>query len=184
MARRSAGLFFFIEAIKGGVDVFEMHSHWWEPTARAAIIYGALLVLVRISGRRTVGQFTPFDLLVVMLLSESVSSGLNGGDDSVTGAVIAAATLVALNMGIAFMTSRNARAKTLFDGDPVLIGRNGDFFLDVMKAHRIPVADAIQALREADCEVADMQAAVLEPDGQISILKDSKNLTGVAPNKG
>lgn len=65
--------------------MFEMTSHWWEPIARAAIVYGVLLLLVRISGRRTVGQFTPFDLLVVMLLSESVSSALSGGESSVTG---------------------------------------------------------------------------------------------------
>ena len=48
--------------------MFELSSSWWEPPARAAIIYAVLLLLVRLSGKRTVGQFTPFDLLVVMLL--------------------------------------------------------------------------------------------------------------------
>jgi uncharacterized membrane protein YcaP (DUF421 family) len=132
-----------------------------------------LLVLVRVSGRRTVGQFTPFDLLVVMLLSESVSNALNGDEKSVTGGLLAAATLVALNIGIAFLTSRSARARDMVEGNPVLIGRNGNFLLDVLQAHRIPLTDALQALREADCELKDMKAAVLETDGQISILKDS-----------
>ena len=59
------------------LEFFELHSEWWELPLRAAIIYSVLLLLLRVSGRRTVGQFTPFDLLVVMLLSESVSSGLN-----------------------------------------------------------------------------------------------------------
>jgi uncharacterized membrane protein YcaP (DUF421 family) len=137
------------------------------------IIYGALLVLVRVSGRRTVGQFTPFDLLVVVLLSESVSSGLNGGEESVTGALLAAATLVALNVAVAFATSRSAGLQTLVEGRPVLVGRDGKIFDEVLKKHRVPVADVEQALREADCEQSDMKYACLEADGQISILKDT-----------
>ena len=153
--------------------MFEITTHWWEPSARAIIIYSALLVLVRLSGRRTVGQFTPFDLLVVMLLSESVSSGLSGGENSVTGGLLAAFTLVSVNVGVAFVTSRSERARAIVEGGPVLIGRDADFFHEVMKANRIPLIDAFQALREADCELKDMRAAILETDGRISILKDT-----------
>lgn len=153
--------------------MFEINTHWWGPSARAIIIYAVMLILVRISGRRTVGQFTPFDLLIVMLLSESVSTALNGGENSVTGGLLAAATLVILNVGVAFVTSRSERVRTMVEGYPVLIGRDAVFFLKVMKAHRIPLTDALQALRESDCEIKDMKAAVLETDGQISILKDS-----------
>lgn len=153
--------------------MFEINTHWWEPSVRAIIIYAVLLTLVRISGRRTVGQFTPFDLLIVMLLSESVSNALSGGEKSVTGGLLAAATLVVLNVGVAFITSRNDRMRIMVEGSPVLIGRDGDFFLDIMKQHRIPFADALQALREADCEFQDMRAAILETDGQISILQDA-----------
>lgn len=53
-----------------------MTTSWWELALRAAIIYVALLVMVRLSGMRTVGQFTPFDLLVILLLSEGVSNAL------------------------------------------------------------------------------------------------------------
>ena len=153
--------------------MFEMTTHWWEPVARAAIVYAVLLILVRISGRRTVGQFTPFDLLVVMLLSESVSSALSGSENSITGGLLAATTLILMNMGIAYVTSRNDRARAVVEGCPVLMGRDGDFFLEVLKAHRIPLMDALQALRESDCELKEMKAAILETDGRISILKDS-----------
>jgi len=155
--------------------MFDLQAAWWELPLRAVIIYGALLVMVRVSGRRTVGQFTPFDLLVVMLLSESVSSGLNGGEDSVTGGLLAAATLVALNVAVAFATSRSARLQTLMEGRPVLVGRDGKIFGEVLRRHRVPVADVEQALREADCEQSDMKYACLEADGQISILKDTAN---------
>lgn len=153
--------------------MFEITTHWWEPSARALVVYAVLLILVRISGRRTVGQFTPFDLLVIMLLSESVSGALNGGENSVSGGLFAAGTLVLLNMGVAYATSRSDRARTVLEGSPVLIGRDGDFFLQVLLAHRIPFTDALQALREADCELKDMKAAILETNGQISILKGS-----------
>ena len=154
--------------------MFDLQAAWWELPVRAAVIYGALLVMVRVSGRRTVGQFTPFDLLVVMLLSESVSSGLNGGEESVTGGLLAAATLVALNVAVAFATSRSQRLQNLMEGRPVLVGRDGKIFNEVLKKHRIPVCDVEQALREADCDQADMQYACLETDGQISILKEAK----------
>jgi uncharacterized membrane protein YcaP (DUF421 family) len=153
--------------------MFDLQAEWWELPVRAAVIYGALLVMVRVSGRRTVGQFTPFDLLVVMLLSESVSSGLNGGEESVTGGLLAAATLVALNVLIAFATSRSARLQTLMEGRPVLVGRDGKVFGEVLRKHRVPLGDVEQALREADCGQADMKFACLEADGKISILKEA-----------
>lgn len=151
--------------------MFELTAPWWDPLVRAVLVYAALLVLVRVSGRRTVGQFTPFDLLVVMLLSESASSALNGGDNSVTGGLLQAATLVALNLGIATLTSCNKRTLALMEGRPVLIGGEGRFYPEVMRAYRLSLADGYQALREADCELGDMTAAVLETDGTISILK-------------
>jgi uncharacterized membrane protein YcaP (DUF421 family) len=155
--------------------MFDLQAAWWELPLRAVVIYGALLAMVRFSGRRTVGQFTPFDLLVVMLLSESVSSGLNGGEESVTGGLLAAATLVLLNIAIAFATSRSARLQTLMEGRPVLVGRDGTIFGEVLKKHRIPVGDLEQALREADCDQADMKFACLEADGKISILKEASD---------
>lgn len=155
--------------------MFDLQSEWWELPLRAVIIYSALLVMVRFSGRRTVGQFTPFDLLVVMLLSESVSSGLSGGEESVTGGLLAAATLVALNVAVAFATSRSAGLQTLVEGRPVLVGRDGKIFGEVLKKHRVPMSDVEQALREADCDQAEMKYACLEADGQISILKEASS---------
>lgn len=153
--------------------MFELNLDWWELPLRAAIIYGALLVMVRLSGRRTVGQFTPFDLLVVMLLSESVSSALNGGDDSVTGGLLAAITLVGLNVLVAFITSRSRKTQAVLEGHAILIGRDGKIFGDVLRAQRVPVCDVEQALREADCDLEDMKYAFLESDGKISILQAS-----------
>jgi uncharacterized membrane protein YcaP (DUF421 family) len=121
--------------------MFDLDLPWWEFIARGAIVYCFLLAMVRITGKRTIGQFTPFDLLIVMLLSEAVSNSLTGGDQSLTGGLIIASTLIALNVAIAVATSRSRRIADLVDGRPVLLGRDGKIFDDVVKSCRVAEGD-------------------------------------------
>lgn len=151
--------------------MFELELPWWELVTRAALTYAALLLLVRVSGKRTVGQFTPFDLLIVMLLSESVSNGMLGGDDSLAAGLLVATTLIALNLAAAFATSRSERLERLLDGEPVIVGRDGRPFDQVLRRHRISRGDFDKALRQADCDLARMKLAILEHDGHISVLR-------------
>jgi uncharacterized membrane protein YcaP (DUF421 family) len=151
--------------------MFVPNLPWWEFVVRAAVIYAALLVMVRISGKRTVGQFTPFDLLVVMLLSEGVSNSLSADDSSLGGALLVAGTLVALKAIIGLLASRSRRVQVLVEGDSVVIGREGKLLRPTMIRHRISEADVEEALRHADCEVSEMQIAVLESTGEISVMK-------------
>lgn len=144
-----------------------------ELVIRAAVVYLALLILVRLSGKRTLGQFTPFDLLVVMLLSESVSAALSGGDNSLAGGLILAGTLIALNLAVAFATARNEKLEALIQGRAVLVGRNGEVYKNILQAQHISMADFDQALRQMNCELKDMHCAFLEADGSISVLKKS-----------
>lgn len=152
--------------------MFDIDLPWWELVVRGAVIYVFLLVMVRITGKRTVGQFTPFDLLVVMLLSEAVSPALTGGEEGVAGGIIVATTLIVLNMIIAFATSRSRKIADMVDGIPVLLGRDGKIFDDVVKRNRVAEGDVEQALREADCPLHKMKCAFLEPDGKITILQN------------
>jgi len=151
--------------------MFDLQLPWWEFVVRAALVYFALLAMVRLSGKRTVGQFTPFDLVVVMLLAEAVSDSLRGGDESLTGGLIAAVTLVFADMLIAHLTARSRKLDALMQGNPVLIGRDGVIYKDVLRRERVPEADVEQALRSADCLLEDMRMAILEADGSINILK-------------
>src|SRR5690606_24851567 len=111
--------------------MFDLSIPWWEFIVRAGAVYLVLLVMVRVTGKRTVGQFTPFDLIVVMLLSEGVSNSLTGGDESLGGGLIIAATLVALDMVIAVVTSRSKKMDRAIQGSPVLVGRDGVIYDDV-----------------------------------------------------
>jgi uncharacterized membrane protein YcaP (DUF421 family) len=151
--------------------MFDMDLPWWEFVVRGGAVYAALLVMVRVTGRRTIGQFTPFDLLVVMLLSEAVSNSLSGGDNSLVGGLLVATTLIVLNAGVALLSSRSKRMAAIFDGSAILIGRDGQFFDKVVKRCRLAEGDIEEALREADCPLHKMQCAFLEADGSISILK-------------
>lgn len=151
--------------------MFEMQAPWWEFVVRASVVYLVLLAMVRVSGKRTVGQFTPFDLVVVMLLSEAVSGSINGQDESLPGGLIAAATLIALDVLIAVGSSRSRRFDAAVQGKAVLVGRDGVIYEDVLKRQRVPRSDIDKALHEADCELANMRVAILEADGNINILK-------------
>ena len=151
--------------------MFDMDLPWWEFIVRGAVVYLVLLVMVRLSGRRTVGQFTPFDLLVMLLLSEAVSNSLSGGDDSLGGGLIIAATLLALNTAVAMLSANNRGMAKVLDGSAVLIGRDGQFFDKIVRRCHITEADLEQALRAADCPRQDMQTAFLEADGDITIQK-------------
>lgn len=154
--------------------MFDLKMAWWEFPARAALIYLVLLLMVRLSGKRTVGQFTPFDLLVVMLLSESVSNGLGGDDDSVTGGLLGALTLVLLNGLLGLLSARSAKFDALIEGTAVLVGRDGQILKAALRRERVGEADMHKALREADCGLDEMARAYLEADGQITVLKKRK----------
>lgn len=151
--------------------MFDLSLPWWEFILRGMIVYCALLVLVRLSGKRTVGQFTPFDLLVVMLLSEAVSNSLSGGDDSVSGGLLIAGTLIVLNISLAWISSRSSKLAAIIDGESVLLGRDGRIYHDILKKNRIAESDVQQALREADVELNNARCIFLEADGSITVLE-------------
>jgi uncharacterized membrane protein YcaP (DUF421 family) len=154
--------------------MLDMQLPWWEFILRGFVVYALLLLMFRLSGKRTVGQFTPFDLLVVMLLSEAVSNALTGGDESLIGGLIIAATLMALNFSLAFITARSSRMAGIVDGNAILLGRDGKIFHKVREREHVAEADIEKALREQDCELVEMSCLFLESDGSISVMKTKR----------
>jgi uncharacterized membrane protein YcaP (DUF421 family) len=151
--------------------MFELTEPWWGLVARGAILYFALMIVIRLSGKRTVGEFTPFDLVVVVLLGESAQGGLTGGDESVTGAVILAATLVALNYGIAFASTRSKTIDKLVEGEPEVLLRRGVVNDRALKRNNLPASDLDEAIRRAGLmDRSGVELAVLEADGEISVI--------------
>lgn len=151
--------------------MFELTTPWWELIGRVTVIYVSLLFLLRLSGKRQLGQLTPMDLLTMLLVSETVSPALTAGDDSVTGGLIAAAALVALSVGIAAASYSSRRFERVVEGSPVILIRDGVIDRRVMAAERITDAELAIALRREGIEhSSEVRLAVVEPSGEISCL--------------
>lgn len=152
-------------------DLFQLSAPWWHFLLRAVAIYVLVMLLVRLSGKRAVGQFTPFDLVLLILLGNAVQNGLNGGDNSLVGAGILAICLIALNYGVAFVAARSPGARKLIEGEPVILARDGKVFRHVLRRELVSNADFLEAMRETGCsDIERIRVATLETNGRISIL--------------
>ena len=92
----------------------------WELVVRAAVVYAFLLVLLRITGKRQIGQLAPFDLVLLLVLSNAVQNSMNAGDNSLVGGLVSAGTLVGVNYGVSYATFKSKRLEALVE---VLVAR-------------------------------------------------------------
>ena len=139
---------------------------------RTGIIYLLVLIGVRLSGKREVGQMTPFDLTLLLLLSNSVQNAMTGPDTSLAGGAVAAGTLLILNYFIAGLSGRNRRFRRVIQGQPSLLVHDGMVIEAHMLKERVSMDELHRAFREHGINSCDQVAlAVLEVDGSISCLK-------------
>lgn len=154
--------------------LFGMAMPWWEMILRGFSVYVVVLLMVRISGKRTVGQFTPFDLILVVLLGESVGHSMIGEDASLLGGLIVAATLLSLNWLVGFLSARWRGFDRAIEGHPVLLARNGELFRDVLRRQSLSEKEFEMAMREADCaDLSKVELAMLETSGDITVVTKS-----------
>jgi uncharacterized membrane protein YcaP (DUF421 family) len=139
---------------------------------RTAAIYLVVLLGVRLSGKREVGQMTPFDLTLLLLLSNAVQNAMTGPDTSLAGGVVAAATLLLLNYGVAEVAGLNRKFRRFVQGSPTLLVHNGKVIEANMAREHVTFDELQRALREHGiADLQDVSLAVLEVDGGISCLK-------------
>ncbi|HEY6572177.1 MAG TPA: YetF domain-containing protein [Candidatus Eisenbacteria bacterium] len=139
---------------------------------RCLVIYLTLLVGLRLMGKRQVGQLTPFDLLLLLLLSNAVQNAMIGPDTSLIGGLVAAATLFGLNFVVARVARSSGGAAKLLEGTPTLLIRDGDFLEEHLVREGISRSDILRALREHGVEdPSTVRSAILEVDGSISVLR-------------
>jgi uncharacterized membrane protein YcaP (DUF421 family) len=139
---------------------------------RTGVIYLLVLIGVRLSGKREVGQMTPFDLTLLLLLSNSVQNAMTGPDTSLAGGAVAAATLLMLNYLVADVSGASRRFRKLVQGQPSLLIHDGKIIESHMEKERVSMDELHRALREHGINRVDQVAlSVLEVDGSISCLK-------------
>lgn len=153
-------------------QMFELSMPWWAFVLRACVVYFVLLAMIRLSGKRTMGQFTAFDMLLVVLLGNAVQNALLGSDNSVAGGLLLAATLIGLNGLVGLMSARSDRIEALVEGSPVLLAHDGRVYKDVLRRELVSGQDFEKAMREAGIEdVGDIRLAVLETNGHITVVR-------------
>ena len=144
---------------------------WWELILRAVIVYVFLLLLLRLTGKRQVGQLAPFDLVLLLVISNTVQNAMNAGDNSVTAGVILAITVVVLNMAVARATWRSKRVEALIEGEPQVLVHNGKLNARLMERARLTQHELMVALRQSGVlSVEDVHAAILENNGTITVV--------------
>jgi uncharacterized membrane protein YcaP (DUF421 family) len=150
--------------------MWKLSLPWWEFIARAAVVYIFLLVILRVTGKRQVGQLAPFDLVLLLVLSNALQNSMNGGDNTVTGGVISAVSLVSLNWLLGYATFRSKKLGRFVEGRPQVIVHNGHVYRDVMASERLTQDELDAAIRLAGCaSIHDVHFAILENNGQISV---------------
>ena len=151
--------------------MFDLDVNGLSIVARTLIVYLALLAGLRLAGKRELGQMTPFDLVVILLIANAVQNAMVGPDTSVTGGLIAAGVLVTVNYGVAQARERLPWLRRAVEGTPTLLINDGRFVQEHLRREGLSEDDVLMAIREHGvADVKDVRIAVLETDGSISIV--------------
>ena len=149
---------------------------------RTGVVYLALLLGLRLMGKRQVGQLTTFDFLLLLLLSNAVQNAMTGPDTSLAGGIVAASTLFALNLVIAWTVRRSMSAEKVIEGMPTILIRYGKILNVNLAREGITRDDLLRALREHGVEtVEEVRSAILEVDGTVSVIKEDEVPTTQRP---
>ncbi|MBI3635531.1 MAG: DUF421 domain-containing protein [Candidatus Rokubacteria bacterium] len=130
-----------------------------------------MLLAFRFTGKRQVGQLTPFDLVVLLIISNVVQNAVIGNDNSLTGGIVGAVTILALNYAVVEVTFRSKRLRRLLEATPTVLVHNGRIIESNLAKERITRDDLFAALRRSGCvSPEDVRFAVLEENGGISVV--------------
>jgi uncharacterized membrane protein YcaP (DUF421 family) len=147
---------------------------WWEFLIRGIVVYVFLIALLRLTGKRQVGQLAPFDLVLLLVLSNAVQNSMNAGDNSLVGGLISAATLVLANWLIGFATYRNKKLEALIEGQPLVLIHHGQLYEKAMSRAQLTHHELNAAIRQAGVSCPeDVLSAILENNGAISVIPKS-----------
>lgn len=151
--------------------MFSMSVPWWEFVVRGIAIYLFLLVFLRLTGRRQTGQYAPFDLVLLLILSNAVQNSMNAGDNSLLGGMVSASTLILCHLLLSWLAFRFPALARLIDGKAQALITNGHLNKDLMRQERLTRDDIEAALRAGGClHLREVERATLETDGRITIV--------------
>ena len=165
--------------------MFDLAIPWWSFIVRTLVVYLALLIGLRLVGRRELGQMTPFDLVVILLIANALQNAMVGPDTSVTGGLASAFTLLAVNWILSQLRARIPWLRRVVEGEPILLVSEGKVIDEHLRRASIDRADLEQAVREHGvATISEVETATLEVDGTVSVIsKDSKTIRMPRPRR-
>jgi uncharacterized membrane protein YcaP (DUF421 family) len=139
---------------------------------RATVIFFALYVLVRVMGKRELAQMTPFELIVLVVFGDLIQQGVTHNDFSLTGAILAIATMGFWALALSWLTYRSRRAESFLDGEPRVIVHDGQVVTENLRRDRLTHAEILSEMRLAGIpRLSDVAWAILEPRGRMSFIR-------------
>ncbi len=152
-------------------DIFWPSVSFAEKALRPAIVYIFLLIAFRVTGKRELGQFTPFDLTVLLIISNIVQNAMIGNDNSILGGIVGAGTVIVMNRMFNWLIVYRPRWRSILEGRPTVLIEDGVIDKHVVRDELITFSDIYAALRKHDvADIAHVKLATLEVDGTISVV--------------
>lgn len=144
---------------------------------RAHLVYGFVIVVFRLTGRRSLSSITIFDFVLLLIISETIQAALTDMDNSLTNSYLLILTFLMANVGLSLVKERFPRVESVIEGDPVVIVEHGRPLLERMAKFRVDMEDVLRAGRETQGleRLDQIKYAVLERGGGISIIPQGRS---------
>ncbi len=141
----------------------------------AAAVFFLVWIVVRVVGKRELSEMAPFDFVILVVMGDLIAEAVIAEDTSVTGAVVAVATFGLLTVAMSWVSWRLPKYRSVFEGVPTLLIRDGEVVQEAMRIERLNEADLLAAARENGIEsLRHVKWAVLEQDGAFSFFADEQ----------
>jgi len=151
-------------------DLFVPGVPLLEKIVRPLIVYAALLVLIRMFGKRELAQLNPYDLIVLLTISNTVQNAIIGNDNSITGGLIGALVLMAFNFFVVRFLYHHENIEHIIEGDRTVLVENGEIVKDALDRELITVPELESAAHRQGFEsLTDVQRCILEPGGALAM---------------
>ena len=148
---------------------------WWLFVVRGAVVYLAVLLLLRLGGKRQIGQMGAGEFVAILLISNAMQNAMNGGDNSVSGGLILAAVIIALSVLVAWLTYRSRRWAVWLEGRPTLLVHHGTVLHDHLRGELLSPSELRTMMRRQGIHsFEEVEVAILESDGHLSIRRKSE----------
>ncbi len=144
---------------------------------RAVVVYFAVTILLRISGKRQLGQMGATEFVAILLISNAVQNSMNGGDNTLLGGIILATVLILLSSTLAYLTYKSKICQRIFEGTPTLLVHKGKIIQKNLASERLNESELRTLLRKQGIhKLNEISTAILESDGTLSVVHQAENV--------